>query len=106
MVIVFVFMIFRDHRFINVREVFKQWILFAGLTMTFTAVMFELIVPAILLRSGFEYEQVKLVLICNNFIRILGVSFVLIWAIVFHAFVVAGNIDLWIKRRYRKKIME
>lgn len=102
MVIFFIVLMIRDNKHINARDVYKHWILFTGITFTLATVIFQLFGARFFLANGFDELQLKLILIYNSFMRMVGVSFIFVWVIFFFVFDIAGKIDRWIESFNKK----
>lgn len=99
LIIVFLILFIKSHKPQTAGKVYKDWILFSGLCLIVTSLVFHYVAIPIICNGGFSDDQVSLLNIYNRFIRMLGIFFVLIWVVVFEFFVMADKIDEWYNRR-------
>lgn len=99
LIIVFLILFIRGHSAKAAGKVYKDWILFSGLCLVVTSLVFHYVGIPLIISSGFSEGEITLLNIYNRFIRMLGIFFILIWAVVFEIFVMADKIDQWYDRR-------
>lgn len=93
MVIVFLVIFIKGQKKINGRKMYKDWILFNGLTFIVGSILADLILIPLLRSQGVDDISIKVVHIYNNFIRIIGIGSIFSWALFFLVFDVSGWID-------------
>ena len=99
LIIVFLVLFMKNHSVKTAGKVYKDWILFSGLCLVVTSIVFHYVAIPLITDGGFSADQVILLNIYNRFIRMLGIFFILIWVVVFEVFVMADKIDQWYNRR-------
>lgn len=93
MVIVFLIIFIKGQKKINGRNMYKDWILFNGLTFIVGSILADLILIPILRGHGVDDLSVRVVHIYNNFIRIIGIGSIFSWVLFFLVFDISGWID-------------
>lgn len=99
LVIVFLVLFIKNHYAKTAGKVYKDWILFSGLCLVVTSIVFHYVAIPLINDGGFSVDQMALLNIYNRFIRMLGIFFILIWIVVFEVFIMADKIDQWYNRR-------
>lgn len=93
MVIVFLVIFIKGQKKIDGRSMYKDWILFNGLTFIVGSILADLILIPLIRSQGVDDLSIRVVHIYNNFIRIIGIGSIFSWALFFLVFDVSGWLD-------------
>jgi len=93
MVIFFISIALKQQKQYDARNIFKQWILFTGMAFIIAAIIFDVFGVKFMLAYGMNMEGIKLFRIYNNFISMLGVSFIFTWTLFFYVFDISDWMD-------------
>lgn len=97
-VLVFIIQLMRVKRN-DAGRVYKDWVLFTGITLTVTSLLYSAIGEPYLRQYGFTPDHLVVLNVYNSFIRFLGVSFLFTWAAIFEAFEIGEKIIQRLKRK-------
>ena len=98
-IIVFLILFIKKKGYETAGSIYKDWMLFSGICLLVTSLVFRFIIVPQLENEGFTHADILLLNIYNRFLRMLGLFFLLIWTFVFEFSIIADKIDEWYKRK-------